>query len=305
MRREGAGDGAALVWELVAEVEARIRDAPVAVAAWGALLVELEVAPVAGIADLAGPHLLRRERVSREDADLLAARRANRVDAVGCRAALRQIDQTPVGRDEPAARDEMRLHEEVFQAARGEEVLEAAPILDVSVRGRGPRASRPVRALGKPDAARVTPEVAPVRRKAGVELTVDRAIVRKKRQEPVRGGGGDHLERATLGESAEGRGEVARAAGEVRAQAAVEGRPEGGHGLRRGVAAGGEALSVLACRARALREIGVESRGEPRVRELFREHGGHPDRGLEGNPGLEQPLGRDEERQVRTGHGLV
>src|ERR1039457_7133544 len=137
MRREGAGDGAALVWELVAEVEARIRDAPVAVAARGALLVELEVAPVAGIADLAGPHLLRRERVSREDADALAVCGANRVDAVGRRAALRQIDLTPVGGDEPAARDEMRLDEEVFQAPHGKELLEAAPMLDVAGRGRG------------------------------------------------------------------------------------------------------------------------------------------------------------------------
>ena len=100
VRREGAGDGGALVRELVAEVEARVRDAPVAVAARGALLVELEVAPVAGIADLAGPDLLRRERVSREDADALAVRGANRVDAVGRRAALRQVDLAPVGGDD-------------------------------------------------------------------------------------------------------------------------------------------------------------------------------------------------------------
>src|SRR5450830_2102330 len=269
MRREGAGDGAALVRELVAEVEARIRDAPVAVAARGALLVELEVAPVAGIADLAGPHLLRRERISREDADALAVCGANRVDAVGRRAALRQIDLTPVGGDEPAARDEMRLHEEVFQAARGEEVLEAAPILDVPVRGRGPRASRPVRALGQPDTPRLALEVAPVRREAGVELAVDGAVVWEERQEPVRGRRSDHLEGAALGEVAEGRSEIARAAGEIRAQAFIEGRPEPGDRRGRGIAACGKARLVFPSRARALRKVVLESPGEALVRKLF------------------------------------
>ena len=199
----------------------------------------------------------------------------------------------------------MRLDEEEPHAARREEVLEAAPLFDVAVRGGHPRAGRAVGALGQPDPARGAAEMPRVRREAHVELALDRAVVREEREESVRGGRRDHLERAAVGEPAEGREESAVPRGEVGARLLVEARPELRHGHGRRVALRAERRDVGARRGGPLREVGVEAGAEARVRELLAEDGRHPDRRLERHAAVEEPLARPQEREVRLGGGFV
>ena len=302
VRRVGVqrlGDAGGLVGELVAEVEAGVRDAPVPVAARSALLVELEVPSVTRVPDLAGPDLLRRERVAGEDADASPVARTHDVETVGRRAPLGTLDDAAVRGLVPAALHEVRLDEEVTDAARGKEVLETAPLLDVPVRGRRPRSGRAVGTLGQPEPARGPPEMPRVRREADVELAVDRAVVREKRKEPVRRGRRDHLERALLGEPSKRRKEPALPRREVGAHLLVEPDPEVRDGDGAVVAERRELDAVLAGRGRALLEVAVECGAEARVRELLAEDGRHPDRRLERDAAVDETLGGSQERDVR------
>ena len=137
--------------ELLAEAEAVVRDAPVAVAARRPPLVELEVTPVARVADLSRPDLVRGDGVAREDGQLAPVPRPDGVEAVGGRAPGLALDFAPVGRLVGSSPDEVRLDEEVADAERREELLQ--PLAeDGRASGRGiPRPSGAVGALGKPE----------------------------------------------------------------------------------------------------------------------------------------------------------
>src|SRR5215472_4161842 len=69
---DALGSGGGDVGHLVADVDAGTGDAPITVTAGPALLVEVEVVLVAGVAVLSGPDLQAGARVAREDGNGLA-----------------------------------------------------------------------------------------------------------------------------------------------------------------------------------------------------------------------------------------
>src|SRR5438552_2197653 len=161
---------------LVREIGLGVGDAPVAVAAGKALLVEVEIDPVSGIAVLPAPHLERGDGIAPEAAHArLGPDPIGKVGAIlgrglGALRAPRQMAKRfeAIGVDAEwlAAADQMRVDEGVLEAVARAQRLEtralarrAGQAAGAVHRGRGPGAGGSIRALRQPDAARRASEV--------------------------------------------------------------------------------------------------------------------------------------------------
>ncbi len=205
---------------LVADVDARAGHAPVAMAAGPALLVEVEIVFVAGVAGVAGPDLQTGAWIAREDGDgvglvvgafdvegVIEAAIVRRVEAgvLICGAAQEFVRRVDARR----LLHEMRIDEEELERGFAERLLDAdareAGRLGGAFRsdGVGPEAGGAIAAFRRPDAARAAAEMFLVRGDGDAHLRAQALVCAEQRHVAVRGGAGDDLDDAAIGEAAE------------------------------------------------------------------------------------------------------
>src|SRR5271170_4073630 len=212
-----------VVGQLVAHVDLWAGDSPVAMTARPALLVEVEVDTVAGIAGLAGPDLDAGAGVAREDGGgvTLIVGAVNVVGLVeGAMIAVRHalgllvggngaVEELVWGRDAVAFFDEVSIDEEEVDLGLGERLLDANAI-EAGRRGGAicvgdgvvPEAGGTVAALRRPDAFGVLADVADVSVDGGADLGADAFVGAEERHVAVSGAAGDDLDEAGLVEVA-------------------------------------------------------------------------------------------------------
>ena len=251
---------------LVAHIDAGAGDAPVAVSAGPALLVEVEVSTVAGVAGVARPDLHAGLGVPREDGggetlvvgaihvirlvEAAIVVVGHRLFGVAGHVAAQQL----VGRgDTCGLLNEVRVDEEEFDVGFAERLLDADAVKagggGGAVRvanGIVPEAGGAVAALRRPDAFGVLADVAYVGGDGGANLGADALVCAQQRHVAVRGAAGDDLNQTLVVEVAESLNNIAAERVEVAQGVREELVPEAGGLGEVGLARGGEVGIVLA-----------------------------------------------------------
>ena len=225
------GGEVGIVGLLVGHVDVRAGDGPVAMTAGPALLVEVEVVAVAGIAEVAGPDLDAGGGVAGEDCGRvrLFFRGVGAVDVVGLvEAAVAAVshrlvvvtsaaEEGLVGRgDACGLLDEVGVDDEEVNVGFAEGLLDAYAVeggSDGGAVGVGdgvvPEAGGTVTALGRPDAAGMLAEMALVGGDGGADLGADALVGAEQGQVAVGGAAGDDVDEAKVVEVAEAFDDVA------------------------------------------------------------------------------------------------
>src|SRR5665213_1035704 len=214
---------------LVVHVDLGAGHFPIAMPAGPALFVKVEIRGVARVAALAGPHLDAGARIARENRGgvLLVVGAVDEVGLVqaagllvherfGRRSRNGAVSQTVRRLDRSGLFDKVRVHEEVFEIALRECLLDA----DAVVAGWGgkavgafdgivPEACRTVPALRRPYAARMLADVSDVYVDRRAYLRANAFVGPQQRHISVGGPAGDDLDQARVAEVAEAADDVA------------------------------------------------------------------------------------------------
>ncbi len=322
------GGAGGVVGLLVGHVDVGAGDGPVAMTAGPALLVEVEVVAVAGIAEVAGPDLGAGAGVAGEDGDgvLWASGVWSAVDVVGLvEAAIVVVGHGLVGGADDGAVaelvgggsagglfDEVGVDEEEVDVGFADGLFDANAIEGGSdgravLLGDGivPEAGGAIAALGRPDAARVFADVALVGGDGGADLGANALVGAEERHVAVGGAAGDDLDQAGIVEVAKAFDDVAveglevgEGVGEIFLPEAGElGVVEFADGEEVGfIFAGGEDLAL---------EIAGEVGLEDGVGKLLEEDGGEIEAAVEGDAVALKIAEDAEERKVGFGGGFV
>ena len=230
------GGAGRVVGLLVGHVDVGAGDGPVAMTAGPALLVEVEIVAVAGIAEVARPDLSAGGGVAGKDGDgvLLGVGGVGAVDVVGLvEAAIVVVGHGLVdGADDGAGSiaveelvgggsagglfDEVGVDEEEVDVGFADGLLDADAVEGGSdggavLLGDGvvPEAGGAIAALGRPDAARVFADVALVGVDGGADLGANALVGAEERHVAVGGTAGDDFDQAGVVEVAKALDDVA------------------------------------------------------------------------------------------------